>query len=74
MLETYINYTKGMATDEEMGSNEISRFSKLGLGFVILPGAPINPLIVKLGQKLGVGYLIASKTTTKQNKTLSGFT
>ena len=62
MLETYINYTRGMVTDEEMelANRQFQDFLKtLGLGvFVILPGAPITiPLIVKLGQKLGVDVI-----------------
>lgn len=62
MIETYFNYTQGKATDEEMdqANKQFQDFLKtLGLGiFVILPGAPITiPLIVKLGQKLGVDVI-----------------
>jgi Fe-S oxidoreductase len=62
MLETYFNYTQGKASDEEMeqANKQFQDFLKtLGLGvFVILPGAPITiPLIVKLGQKLGVDVI-----------------
>jgi len=62
MVETYFNYTKGKASEEEMNeaNKQFQDFLKtLGLGiFVILPGAPITiPLIVKLGQKLGVDVI-----------------
>ncbi len=62
MMETYFKYTQGRASDEDMekANKQFQDFLKtLGLGiFVILPGAPITiPLIVKLGQKLGVDVI-----------------
>jgi len=59
MFETYQRFTKGEATQKEMEvANEQFRDVLRGVGLgvvVILPFSPITiPLIVKLGQKLGV--------------------
>ncbi len=59
MFETYQRFTRGEATRKEMeAANEQFRDLLRGLGLgviVILPFSPVTiPLIVKLGQKLGV--------------------
>ncbi len=59
MFETYQRFTKGEATQKEMeAANEQFRDVLRGVGLgvvVILPFSPITiPLIVKLGQKLGI--------------------
>ena len=59
MFETYQRYTRGEATEKEMeeANNQFRDLIKgLGLGFIIvLPFSPVTiPLVVKLGQRLGV--------------------
>jgi hypothetical protein len=62
MIETYFKYTQGKASEQDMekANKQFQDFLKtLGLGiFAVLPGAPITiPLIVKLGQMLGVDVI-----------------
>lgn len=59
MFETYIKFTQGKASEEEMNqANEQFKdlLKTLGLGvFAILPGAPITlPLVIKWGHKFGI--------------------
>ena len=65
MLAIYKRYTKRQATSEEMKLANQQFFDVLkGLGIgvvVILPFAPITlPIVIKLGQKLGVDILPSS--------------
>ncbi|WP_198673743.1 hypothetical protein [Algibacillus agarilyticus] len=65
MLEIYKRYTRKQASKEEMKhANEqfVDLLKGMGIGVVaILPFAPITiPLIVKLGQKLGIDVLPSS--------------
>jgi len=62
MLKTYLEYTKGDATAEEMKeANQQFRglLKAIGLGaLAVLPFSPITiPLIVKIGERLGVDVL-----------------
>lgn len=59
MMETYIRYSQGDASKEEMdeANKQFRSFLKtLGLGaFAILPFSPITiPALIKLGKKFGV--------------------
>lgn len=59
MFDTYQRFTKGEATQKEMeAANEQFRDVLRGVGLgviVVLPFSPITiPIIVKLGQKLGI--------------------
>ena len=62
MLQTYLNYTKGEVSKEEMEqANEQFRDLLRAMGltvFVALPFAPVTiPFLVKLGEMLGVTIL-----------------
>jgi hypothetical protein len=62
MLKTYIDYSQGKVSKEEMG-NANKQFRNLlktaGLGaLAILPFSPVTiPLLVKLGEKVGIDIL-----------------
>lgn len=65
MLEIYYAYSQGKVSKEEMEkANAQFRdlIKAMGLGFfLVLPFAPVTiPLIVKIGQKLGVNILPSS--------------
>ena len=62
MLKTYLDYSQGKVGSEEMKEANIqfrSVLKTLGLGtLAVLPLSPLTiPLIVKLGDKLGVDVL-----------------
>lgn len=62
MIQTYMRYTQGEATKEEMqAANEQFRsfLKTIGLGaLAVLPFAPVTiPAVVKLGQKLGIDII-----------------
>ena len=62
MIETYLRYTKGLASEEEMSeaNKQFKNFLKtVGLGvFIVLPGSPVTlPLLVKLGHKFGIDII-----------------
>jgi hypothetical protein len=62
MIETYLNYTQGNATEEDMerANQQFQSFLKtIGLGvFAVLPFSPITiPALVKLGKKYGVDVI-----------------
>ena len=75
MLHIYRRYTQGLASKEELHTaNEqfLDILKGLGLGvFAVLPFAPITiPLVVKLGQWVGVDVLPSSFNINKSLKEL----
>lgn len=73
MLQIYRRYTQGHATKEELHTaNEqfLDILKGIGLGvFAVLPFAPITiPLVVKLGQWVGVDVLPSSFNINKPLK------
>ena len=75
MLHIYRRYTQGLATKEELHTaNEqfLDILKGLGLGvFAVLPFSPITiPLVVKLGQWVGVDVLPSSFNMNRSIKEL----
>lgn len=72
MLQTYLNYTKGEVSKEQMEqANEQFRDLLRAMGltvFVALPFAPVTiPFLVKLGEMLGV-TILPSAFNKEKNK------
>lgn len=70
MLVTYKNYTQGQSSKEEMkiANQQLGDvFKGIGLGvFALLPFAPITiPLIIKVGQLVGVDVMPSAFTSKK---------
>jgi len=62
MIMTYLKFSRGLATEEEMKAANIQfqDFLKtIGLGvFAVLPFAPLTiPMIVKFGHKIGIDVI-----------------
>jgi hypothetical protein len=73
MLEIYRRYTQGNASKEELTIANAQFFDLLkglGLGvFAVLPFAPITiPIIVKLGQWMGIDVLPSSFVVKKDKR------
>lgn len=73
MLEIYRRYTQGNASKDELSIANAQFFDLLkglGLGvFAILPFAPITiPIIVKLGQWMGIDVLPSSFVVKKDKR------
>jgi hypothetical protein len=71
MLQTYVNYTQGQSSKEEMriANQQLGDvFKGIGLGvFALLPFAPITiPLIIKVGQWVGVEVMPSSFSSKKK--------
>ncbi|MCF2856110.1 hypothetical protein L1286_01375 [Pseudoalteromonas sp. SMS1] len=74
MLDIYKRYTQGDASKAELRTANkqfVDILKGLGLGvFAILPFAPITiPIIIALGNKLGVDVLPSSFSTQRDSKT-----